>query len=94
MWEQDEELWNSGKQYAYALSLDPLTHHNLGPGDPFENFIQLGRAMRLLATKNEHNKDPVKFIAEFRRTMNVMVNQVYILDTGDILYFPGGGIIP
>jgi acyl-homoserine lactone acylase PvdQ len=39
VWESDDELWNSNFQYAYAMSMDPLTHHNLGPGNPFKNYI-------------------------------------------------------
>jgi acyl-homoserine lactone acylase PvdQ len=50
--------------------------------------------MRLVSTRNEINQDPVKFIGQMRRYMNIMLNQVFISSSGDIMYFAGGGIIP
>jgi hypothetical protein len=55
MFVSDSELWDTDFMYSLALTNDPLTHHNLGPGEPFENYVQFSKMMRLYATKNEHN---------------------------------------
>jgi len=95
MWESDEDLWNSGNMYSLAISLDPLTHHNLGPGDPYKLNIQIGRSLRMQATRNEFNQDPETFIKKSRELANFPINSVFILEKhGDLVYFPSGGIIP
>ena len=51
--------------------------------------------MRLVATKNDYNTDPEKFIKKYREVINISANCVFVLEKqGDILYFPGGGIAP
>jgi hypothetical protein len=47
MWWSDDEIWTTDKAFALANFFDPLTHHNLGPGDPGKNLVQLGKSMRL-----------------------------------------------
>lgn len=95
MWESDDDLWNSSKMYAYAFTDDPITHHNLGPGNPFEGLVSMGENFRLVATKNHFNTDPEKFIKKYRELTNLSTNCVFVLEKhGDILYFPGGGIVP
>jgi acyl-homoserine lactone acylase PvdQ len=47
------------------------------------------------ATRNEDNKDATRFIKKLQTTQNILINCIYILhEHGDILYFPGGGIMP
>lgn len=80
---------------AYSFSADPLTHHNLGPGNPYKNYVSMGGSMSLVATKNDHNTDPEKFIKKYRETTNIPANCVFVLEKqGDIFYFQGGGIVP
>jgi len=95
VWESDELLWNSNFRYALATVNDPLTHHNLGPGEPFANWVSPTRAMHFQATWSKEIEDPREFIKKFRRLSNMSVNCIYVLEKqGDILYFPGGGLMP
>jgi penicillin G amidase len=95
MWLSDEELWKDGKAYSLAVTIDPLTHHNLGPGDPYKNYVSQGGMLKLYATDNEFNKDPETFIRKIRVVGNVPVNNIYIFqNTNDIFYFQGGGVLP
>lgn len=47
VFESDEALWDTGLMYALALTIDPLTHERLGPGEPFKNYVHLGKTARL-----------------------------------------------
>lgn len=82
--------------YSYALSIDPLTHKNLGPGDPFpDKCVQLGKSLRFIAARSEKHENAVEFLKEYRDSLNLMVNYIAIQEkTGDIMYFAGGGILP
>ena len=94
MWESDD-IWSQGKMFAYSFSADPLTHHNLGPGNPLDNLVSMGGSMRVVATNSEHITDPEKFIKRYRETTNISANCVFMLEkTGDIFYFQGGGLVP
>ena len=73
-WEQNEEIWNNGKMYALAFSYDPLTHHRLGPIEPFKLGAKFGKLVLLAAVDNPALHDPKLFIDKSREIGNLPCN--------------------
>jgi hypothetical protein len=74
--------------FAFAFTSDPLTHHNLGPGNPYEGFCRITKTLKLIATRNEDNTNPEAFIKKFQAYTNLNGNAVFMLEKhGDIMYF-------